>query len=131
MSQEKQIKLKNWSPVFLWIWIISLINTILWYSNSDYLLYFWLWITQILDSFWINKSIDIKNYFLIWSISISILFLVIDYFSRKWTKYLIEIWLILYWIDTLTFFLDYDIFFLISHIVILKIVYDSKNEYNN
>lgn len=126
MQEEKTINIKNGSPIFLWIWVISLVNSILFYMNFDFWIYFWLWITQYIDYYSISQSLDIRSIFSLLSIFISLSFFLIDYLSKKRFNYFLEMWLFIYGLDCLIFFLNFDIFYIISHLVMLKIIYDSK-----
>lgn len=121
-NEAKSIDLKS---TFLRIAIISIINTILIYSNANFGLYFWLAISQFIDSIWIDQSDNSsKMIYLVASLSISNIFILLNYLFKKGYKIAFKIAFILYLLDTGIFIYFFDILSILTHIVVLKMSYD-------
>jgi len=116
---------KKWYTLFYGIAFISFINTIFLLLGVDLWIVFWLWITEYIR--YLSLHIDVFNtkiIYIIVSVLISSLFLLIWYLTKKKIKIILELGIILYILDTLIYVYYFDFIWIISHIILIKLLYD-------
>lgn len=131
-KNNKQKNFKDYfrgeKSLFMWIAIISIINTFFIYINFDFGISFWLSVTQFVDILSIEESEKNKLILFAISILVSISFLAIWYFSQKGIKWIFKLGFILIFLDSVIAIYFFDIFGIIVHAVLLKWLYDIYNE---
>lgn len=133
-NEQKSFKdyFRGEKSLFMWIAVISIVNTFLFYINFDFGISFWLSITQFIDVLSIYET-ELKNkiIFFVISLLISVSFLIIGYFSQKEVKWIFKLGFIFILLDFIIAIYFFDIFGIIVHAVLLKWLYDIYNEKNN
>jgi hypothetical protein len=109
VKQENIEKLNNGSQWFLWIFGLSIVNTLILFFGGQVSFIFGLGITQIFEGFYIGLfgKLNIIGVFI--SIFVSSIFLIIWYYSKGLSKVAFIIGMIIYGIDAiiLLFFQEY------------------------
>jgi len=120
---ENSAKLHNGSQWFLWIFGLSVINTLILFFGGNVSFIFGLGITQFFEGVYIGLFDELNLIGVIISIAISGIFLVIWHFSRNLSKPAFIIGMIIYTIDALILLVFQDWWSFGVHIYALFMIF--------